>query len=195
MIYLCSNLWCCGFSSLYHVGKWSMKTEIILQKLDHCGIAIFSAGTNIPVCLLLLPRSYGIALASLSCVSCIWACWNVANNRPAVWRLVTVAAMIAPFFPVLWYHMSAFEFQCMIGNTLFQLIGAVIFTSNFPDPLPSVFGYHEVFHIFTGLGVLCIYLCNWSVVRRTCNPYAHVTEVSELLRDMYWAHVSGGESD
>ena len=30
------------------------RVEIFLQKLDHCGIAIFSAGTNIPVSFLLL---------------------------------------------------------------------------------------------------------------------------------------------
>jgi len=68
-------------SALYHIGKWSMKvgklflllheyivqikyryhlTEILLQKLDHCGIALFSAGTNTPVSYLLLFRQTGI---------------------------------------------------------------------------------------------------------------------------------------
>lgn len=183
-IYLCSNFWCVSISALYHVGRWSPKTEILLQKLDHAGIAIFSAGTNIPVSILLLPYNYGVTLAFLSCASCLWACWHVANLRPGVWRLVVVASMILPFFPQLYQDMSTFEFQCAIANSVFQSIGAVIFTNQWPDPAPKVFGYHEIFHIFTGFGILSIYLCNWSVIRRTCNPYAHVTDVSELLHNI-----------
>lgn len=194
LIYITSNFWCVGFSALYHVGRWSVNTEILLQKLDHCGIAIFSAGTNIPVCLLLLPFNYGATLAFLSVVSCAWACWHVANRRPSVWRLIVVASMIAPFFPVLWFYMSAFEFKCMIGNTIVQLIGSIIFTNRFPDPWPSVLGYHELFHICTGFGIMFIYLCNWSVIHRTCNPYAHITDVSELLKMIAMARLAAGDS-
>lgn len=184
LIYMLSNFWCCGISGLFHVGKWSPKTEILLQKLDHCGIAILSAGTNLPVCFLLLPFNYGATLAILSCVSCAWACWNILNRRPGVWRLVLVATAILPFFPILFYYMSTFEFQCMVANTLFMAVGTVIFTHQRPDPCRSVIGYHEIFHVFTGLGFISIYLCNWSVIRRTCNPYAHITDVSELLAIM-----------
>lgn len=192
IIYLTSNLWCVGFSALFHRGRWSVNTEILLQKLDHCGIAIFSAGTNIPVCLLLLPFNYGFSLAFLSVFSCLWACWHIANRRPSVWRLIVVASMIAPFFPILYFHMSSFEFWCMIGNTVVMSIGSVIFSKQCPDPWPAVFGYHELFHICTGFGIVFIYLCNWSVIRRTCNPYAHITDVSELLKIMALAWLNNG---
>ena len=39
-------------------------SEIFLQKLDHCGIAIFSAGTNIPVSFLLLYQTAATATHS-----------------------------------------------------------------------------------------------------------------------------------
>ena len=170
IVYLTSNLWCCGFSALYHIGKWSTKTEIFLQKLDYCGIAIFCSGATIPISVLLLPFTYGMTLGLLSVISCIWACWHVSNQRAEVWRLAVVACVILPFFPILYYHTNTVEFSCLVVNGLLQVVGAVNFTNKRPDPWPEVFGYHEVFHLCTFLGLTAIYICNWSVVHRTCNP-------------------------
>jgi hemolysin III len=142
-------------------------------------------GTNLPVALLLLPLHLGIALASLSIGSCLWACWHIANRRPGVWRLALVACVIALFWPWLWYYMSSFEFCCMILTAIFQGLGTTIFVNKWPDPWPSFFGYHEVFHIFTVFGMLSIFFCNWSIIRRTCNPYARHTDVLELLISLY----------
>ena len=37
-------------------------------------------------------------------------------------------------------------------------IGAVIYALGRPDPAPRVFGYHEVFHALTIVGVGCQYV-------------------------------------
>lgn len=57
--YIFTNIWCYGVSGIYHVFQWSARTEIILQKLDHCGIALLSCGTMMPVIFLLAPWPYG----------------------------------------------------------------------------------------------------------------------------------------
>lgn len=44
-LYIFTNIWCYGFSALYHVGRWSVQMEILMQKLDHCGVALLSTGT------------------------------------------------------------------------------------------------------------------------------------------------------
>jgi hemolysin III len=188
LVYVLGNFFCCFISSLYHIGTWSPKTEIFLQKLDHCGIAICSAFINIPVAVLLLPQVFGIPLAVLSMFTCGWTCWNiVALNRPGVWRLAVVASVIALFFPVLLFHFTAFEWATCIGNAVFQGLGVYIFTKRKPDPCPAIFGYHEVFHVCTVLGFLCVYLCNWSVIRRTCNPYAHHLDVREVIAEWWYS--------
>ena len=87
-VYICSNMWCYGMSALYHVGKWSVQTEIIFQKLDHCGVAILSTGTMIPCCLLLLPSYIGIPFLCISVVCCCRACYHIFKLEPSVCRQV-----------------------------------------------------------------------------------------------------------
>ena len=36
--------------------------------------------------------------------------------------------------------------------------GAVLYHARWPDPVPSVFGYHEVFHVFVGAAAACQYV-------------------------------------
>lgn len=183
-VYLGGNLFCCVTSALYHVGKWSPSAEILLQKLDHCGIAVCSSGINFPAALLLLQWPWNFALAGLSTVTCAWTCWHVINRRPGVWRLIVNAAVIVLFMPLLFgYEMTNLEVACVCGNTLFQGIGVSIFVQRSPDPWPNVFGYHEVFHVFTLLGFASVYLCHWSIVHRTCNPYAYRLSVWDILMD------------
>lgn len=179
--YGCGGFFCCLISAMYHVGRWNANFEIFLQKLDHCGIAICSAGINLPVSLLLLPSPIGEALGTISIVTCGWTCYNIMNNRPGVWRLVITACSIMPFIPHLYFYQAPLEFWCMIGNCFAMAIGVYIFINHWPDPYPDKFGYHEVFHVFTVIGFICVYFCNWSVIHRTCNPYAHEQDVTKIL--------------
>ena len=190
LIFVLSNLYCVGISAAYHIGNWSMSAEIFVQKLDHCGIAIYAAGVNFPVSLLLLPKEQGTLLLMFSIVSCAWACWHILNSRPAVWRFVVVSSMVVLFFPFLYYRMTAFEFNCALLNALTQGIGMAVFTNRKPDPWPSVCGYHEIFHFICIVGMSITYLCNWSVIRRTCNPYAIHTDVLDLLLPALLRHSS-----
>lgn len=145
-------------------------------------------GTNLPVAILLLPSHLGFALGFLSIVSCAWACWSIYRKRPGVWRLAVVASVISLFWIPLWYYMNSIEFWCMIFTGVFQGVGTAIFVNKWPNPWPQVFGYHEVFHVFTLLGMTCIFLCNWSVIHRTCNPYARHTDIVELMFVFYTGH-------
>jgi hemolysin III len=181
-VYWFGQFFCCCVSALYHIGKFNPATEIVLQKLDHCGIAICTTCINFPVCLLLLPWPEGLVFLFLSVSTCLWVVWNVlVQRRPGVWRLVLTASVIVPFLPLLYSHMTIYEFLCVLGNCFFQSLGVAVFANRSPDPFPRVFGYHEVFHVFTVCGFLSVYLCNWSVVRRTCNPYLVERDIFEDL--------------
>lgn len=188
VIFVLGNLYCVGISAMYHMVNWSMANEIFVQKLDHCGIAIYAASVNFPVSFLLLSQDQGAALLLLTVASCAWTCWHVLNNRPAVWRFVVVSSVIVLFFPVLFYKMTSFEFTCALLNALVQGIGMAVFVNRKPDPWPSVCGYHEIFHFICVVGMTITYLCNWSVIRRTCNPYARHTEVLDILLPILLRH-------
>ena len=54
LVYVATNIFCYGVSGLYHTLTWSPRIEILLQKLDHVGIALLTCGTFLPMQLLLL---------------------------------------------------------------------------------------------------------------------------------------------
>ena len=54
--------------------------EIMLQKLDHSGIAVMSVGTFVPTIMLLFPRWEGILFILLSLGTCAWATAGIVHN-------------------------------------------------------------------------------------------------------------------
>jgi hemolysin III len=46
----------------------------------------------------------------------------------------------------------------VIAGGLLYITGAVAYHRRRPDPFPSVFGYHEVFHAFVCAGATCHYV-------------------------------------
>jgi hemolysin III len=50
-----------------------------------------------------------------------------------------------------------------VGGVLYS-IGAVFYGLRRPDPWPTTFGYHEVFHACTALAAICQYIAVWFAV-------------------------------
>jgi hemolysin III len=46
----------------------------------------------------------------------------------------------------------------LIAGGLAYTVGAVVYVRRRPDPVPAVFGYHELFHALTIVGVACQYV-------------------------------------
>lgn len=168
--YLFTNIFCYGMSGLYHTIKWSPQTEILLQKLDHCGIALLSWGTFIPVSVLLMEYPYGFIFANILMITCFYNFYHILIlNSPSVIRQAIVPATFLPFLPYIYYLMTPFEFNCTISCIICQIIGVIIYTKEQPNIHPSIFGYHELFHCFVSSAGICVYLCNWSIIHRLCN--------------------------
>jgi hemolysin III len=170
-VYVFTNILCYGISAVYHMGSWNVSTEIFLQKADHCGIAIFSAGTMIPVSYTLLPLVHpllGYALGLFAVGLAVWVCFNVVKLRPSVFKQVAAAASIVPFIPFLYPVMTSFEWFGMLGCIISQMLGVLVFVNGWPDPLPSVFGHHEIFHVFVTMAGGFAYATNLSMMERIC---------------------------
>ena len=188
-LYITANIFCYGLSALYHVGRWSIQTEILLQKLDHCGIAILSVGTFLPTILLLLSplvsASFLITLLSLL----VWACYNIFQLRPSVLRQVIIPLSSLPFLLIqtfIYYEdydngYTITEWTGYFLVVFFKVLSLLVFINRWPNPLPKIFGYHEIFHILVVLAGITIYIVNWSIIRRVCNPYHHSNDVIRIL--------------
>lgn len=170
IFYISTNMFCYGVSAIYHIFSLSPQNEIIMQKLDHCGIPVMSVGTMMPVSIFLLGNIFGTLLIVTSTFFCIITCVNIFRNRPSiVMQMTTAVWWFIPYWYPLYNAMTTFEFSCMILTIVLKAIGVFVFANESPDPFPKTFGYHEIFHIFVILGGACIFLCNWSVIHRFCS--------------------------
>lgn len=96
-IYVLTNLFCYGISAAYHIGNWSVRMEILLQKLDHCGISILSVGTTLPTAVLLLDDHVAVVFVATSISLGVWSCLRIFQGRPSMLRQMIVAANFVPF--------------------------------------------------------------------------------------------------
>jgi hemolysin III len=59
--------------------------------------------------------------------------------------------------PALWSQLGAVTFVLLLVGGLAYSLGALVNGRRRPDPVPAVFGYHEVFHAFVPLAGLIFY--------------------------------------
>jgi hemolysin III len=143
-----------GISGIYHRGTWGPRGEAVLRRLDHANIFLIIAGTYTPLTLLLLPEASGEAL--------LWAVW-VAALAGIAFRVFWVGAprwLYTPCYLAMgWaavFYLPDFLraggiavlVLVVVGGVLYS-VGGVVYGLKRPNPSPSWFGFHEVFHSLT----------------------------------------------
>lgn len=151
-----------GTSALYHRINWSPKVKAIFKRIDHANIFLLIAGSYTPITVLCLPPEKATLL--------LWMIWGGAAlgigfrifwiGAPRwlyvpLYVLLGWAAMlfIVDFFQANWIMMTLI----LVGG-LFYTAGAVFYGLKRPNPIPGVFGFHEIFHTLT----LLAFLCHWT---------------------------------
>jgi hemolysin III len=140
-----------GASALYHRVTWSPARRRWMRGLDHAGIYTLIAGTYTPFGLLVLTGDWRFAL-----LATVWSGSLAAIVIQFVWAGAPkwVAALIAialgwlgvVVFPRLIDKAGIVGALLVIAGGLCYTVGAVIYARGKPDPFPTVFGYHELFH-------------------------------------------------
>ena len=157
-----------GTSALYHRPTWAPGPRRWLRRADHAAIFVLIAGTYTPFTLLLpehasamLVLAWGGAAAGVL-QSFFW----VYAPRPIVAALyIALGWAIVVFWPALHVALGAAGiFFLAFGGVLYS-IGAVIYAARKPDPVPAVFGYHEIFHAFVVAAAVCHFGVVVGVVR------------------------------
>ena len=152
-----------GISALYHRGNWTDARRRRLQRLDHVMIFFLIAGTATPAFLLAMRGAFG-----LTCVIVMWsltlaaAATHMARMRaPEVVVGATFLALgwVAGLaLPGVWIHAGAAPGALMLAGGLLYTAGALSYHRRRPDPYPSVFGYHEVFHAYVCAAATCQFI-------------------------------------
>lgn len=150
-------------SSLLHSVRAPPRTETWLRRFDHGAIFVLIAGSYTPVLLIAVLPGYPrlawwlfgvvwlLALAGVAFkIAWIGAPrWLSTGLYLAMGWLVVLAIV-----PVA-RSLGLTNMLWLAAGGLFYSVGAVIYATKKPDPVPGVFGYHEIWHLFVLAGWAC----------------------------------------
>ena len=154
---------CFGMSALYHRVSWSPPVRLWMRRLDHAGIYLLIAGTYTPVCLLALDgawRPTALSLVSLAAAAAIVLkfAWVAAPKWLAAAMGIALGWVGVALLPQLATRLDPAAIVLLALGGVAYTVGALVYARGRPDPVPSVFGYHELFHALTIVGVACQYV-------------------------------------
>jgi hemolysin III len=149
-------------SATYHLLPLGRRLRGLVRRLDHSNIYVFIAGAYTPFALKLLSNAWGIPVLSVV--------WGLAG----VGIIITLAAPAAPrwirvglYLVLGWIGIVAISelvtalpgeaFAMLVLSGILFSIGGAIYATRRPDPFPSVFGYHEMFHSLQVAATAMIY--------------------------------------
>lgn len=163
-VFVLTSMLLFGNSALYHRFNWKPRMKIILKRIDHANIFLLIAGTYTPLAVLALPPQKGFLLLTL-----VWAGALLGIGFRVFWisapRWLYVPLYLALGWAAMMYIVDlmdanlAMMILVLVGG-LFYTVGAVIYGVKRPNPVPGVFGFHEIFHTLTVLA----FLCHWTAV-------------------------------
>jgi hemolysin III len=152
-----------GASALYHRVTWSVRARPWMRRIDHAGIYLLIAGTYTPVGLLTLRgtmREVVLAIVWSGAAAAILLrfAWVDAPKWLSVVLGVSLGWAGVAAMPQVARYAGVTAVTLLAVGGLAYTAGAVVYARRKPDPVPAVFGYHEVFHALTLVAVSCQYV-------------------------------------
>jgi len=141
-----------GVSALYHRVTWTALARRRMRRLDHAMIFLLIAGTYTPVGLLILQGTLATTVLLV-----VWSgavagivlelAWTRAPRWLGVVVYVALGWVAVVAMPQLFAQLGLAGGLLIVAGGLVYTAGALVYALRRPDPVPSVFGYHEVFHL------------------------------------------------
>lgn len=119
----------------------------------------------------------------------IWHVFTHRGQRLSYWIFMII--LCTPSFPIIAAYMTIYERSLYCLSIFLLLIGALLFRSKlrglhaYPlyEKISLIFGYHELFHVFTVLVSVCIYLVINSL---TYHSYWKRCALQATAYEKYW---------
>jgi hemolysin III len=151
-----------GASALYHRITWSPGARRWMRRVDHAGIYVLIAGTYTLVGLLVLREEWQIVVLTI-----VWAgtaagillrfCWASAPKWVSVVVAVALGWVGVVVFPQLVSRVGLSPSMLMLAGGLCYTAGGIVYALRRPRLAPTVFGYHELFHVLVVVAVALQY--------------------------------------
>jgi hemolysin III len=159
-VFLTASVLLFGTSGVYHRGTWGSRGQAILRRMDHSNIYVFIAATYTPLALILLDGASRVILLVL-----VWSAAVGGLVFRLFWLsaprwLYTVLYIVMGWAALGWlgafYQTAGLAVVILIvAGGLCYTVGAIVYARKRPDPSPTWFGYHEIFHVGTIAGFVC----------------------------------------
>jgi hemolysin III len=138
-------------SGLYHRWRWNPRWRPLLRRIDHSTIFVFIAASYTPVALLVLSGTVQVVV-----LASVWAGALAGVAMSVAWitapRILVAATYLAlgwvaiVAMPQLARTLGVAPLVLFAAGGLLYTLGAVVYALRRPNPWPSIFGFHEVFH-------------------------------------------------
>ena len=139
---------------------WTAAWRLRLRHLDQAMIFFLIAGTATPAFLLCAPAGFGPAglivmwALTLTAVAVRLALPGTPE-RVAGALFIGLGCAGGLALPWAWTHAGVASGVLLLVGGLLYIVGALSYHRRWPDPYPSVFGYHEVFHVYVCAAAAC----------------------------------------
>jgi len=147
-------------STLYHAIA-PPRAKRVFRVFDHLSIYFLIAGTYAPFGLIVMSRAWAIPILAIVWGGAFLAIlmklfWVRAPKWLSAAIALTLGWVAAAAFPQL-LKLSTAALLLVVAGGILYTAGAIIYARRRPDPIPHVFGYHELFHVLTLGAVGCQY--------------------------------------
>jgi hemolysin III len=148
-----------GVSALFHRVPWGETAHARMRRLDHSMIFVFIACTYTPISVIVLASPgrelfLGLVWAAAVAGLAVQLAWIDAPRALTAGLYVLVGWLAVLVLPAILARLGWAGLTLLILGGLTYTAGAVIYARKRPDPIPEVFGFHEVFHAFVILAAL-----------------------------------------
>jgi hemolysin III len=152
-VFAASVAGCFGASALDHRPTWQPRTRRLLARVDHAGVYLLIAGTYTPFGLLVFSKGWAIPVLSI-----VWGGALAAIVLKLFWLRSPKWLSAAIGIGLGWVGVAAISqllkldaagVVLVLAGGLLYTAGAIVYARRRPDPVPAVFGYHELFHVLT----------------------------------------------
>jgi hemolysin III len=151
-----------GASSLHHRVTWTLRGYRWSRRVDHAGVYLAIAGTYTPFGLLVLGGAWRVAVLGVVWAGALLAIalkffWVDAPKWLAAAIAIALGWVAVVVFPQLLHGIGWDGMTLVLAGGLLYTLGGLAYALRRPNPLPGIFGYHEVFHLFVVVAVALQY--------------------------------------
>lgn len=152
----------------YHLLRVSDRRRNVLRRIDHVMIFVYMAAAYAPFCSYVVHGRLGWIVLSMSWAGAaagigakLLAFQRSRIVSGALYILIGWLAIVT--LPEAVQRLDPPGLGLLAATGIFYTGGALVLFARRPDPLPHVFGYHEVWHAAVVLASACYFLVLWGL--------------------------------